>query len=391
MKRGKEYNRDKGIVLFIILALVAAITIVGLGFIIRGDTELVCGQNMELRADMDYLAESGLEHARGLILNQQDENWLTDDSWTVAGQQLVAGSSDYYSVTVSRLSSPFNYEITSSASREGSVTAQESLTAELRLNPCIVYWQSGNEDVSSSVDITGDAYFGDDITNSGRIDGDVYSAGTVVNAGQIGGQIYQHVSQTPCNTPGILPSSFSSGYYIGSNHYLVEPFPERDPNDFNSLTLSYSAANPAGIFYRNGNLTVRGNVIVNGTLVVSDNFIIQDANVTIESVKNFPALIVGKIMRTETENTRLSATGYTQIDEQIDMRGKSGCSITIYGVLYILGVEENSGIVGTDGGGSVSVTGQPHKACLAIWSSGGNLTRWSPAAGAFYKSIVRNP
>jgi len=386
MKFCKKYNCGKGIALIIVLALVAVITVVGLSFIIRGDTELLCGQNMEMRADMDYLAESGLEHAKGLILNPQDLPDACEYFTGAARQQLVTGSSDFYDVSVLQLS-PFNYRITSSAYREGSMTAQESLFAELRLNPCIVYWQSGNEDVSSSVVITGDAYFGDDITNSGRIDGDVYSAGTVNNAGQIQGQRYSNVSQAPVSLPVISPSSFSSVYYIGSNSYSVEPFPERDPNDFNSLTLSPSVANPAGIYYRNGNLTVRGNVIVNGTLVVSDNFIIQDANVTIQSVKNFPALIVGTIMRTETENTRLSATGYTQIGGNIDMREKPGCSITIYGALYILG---EYGIVGTDGG-SLSVTGQPHEACLAIWSSTEDLTRWSPAAGAFYKSIARNP
>jgi hypothetical protein len=373
-------NAREGMALIIILVLITAIVVIGLGFIVRGDTELLCGQNMELKADMDYLAESGLEHARGLILNPQD---VLTDYWTGATrQQLVAGSRDYYDVSVLQLSS-FNYRITSSAYREGSMTAQESLAAELRLNPCIVYWQSGNEDVSSSVVITGDAYFGDDITNSGRIDGDVYSAGTVNNAGQIQGQRYSNVSQAPVSLPVLSPSSFSSVYYIGSNSY---PVGQIAAGDYNSLTLSLSGANPAGIYYCNSNLTVRGNVIVNGTLVVKDNFIIQDANVTIQSVKNFPALIVGTIMRTETENTRLSATGYTQIGDHIDMGDKSGCSITVYGALYILG----SGIEST-GGCSLSVTGMPHEASLAIWLSGGNLTRWSPAAGAFYKSIARNP
>ncbi len=396
VKREKEYNRGtrcdsdaprrKGMALIIILVLITAIVVVGLGFIIRGDTELLCGQNMELKADMDYLAESGLEHSRGLILNPQD---VSGDYWPgTTGQQLVSGSNDYYDVAVNfNELYPFNYQITSSAYREGSMSAQESLTAELRLNPCIVYWQGGNQDIPSEVNITGDAYFGSSVKNYGKINGDVYSAGTVVNTGQIGGQTYQNVSQTPCNTPGISPSSFSSAYYIGSNSYPVGSFPERGPNDYNSLTLSPSGANPAGIYYCSSDLVVKSNVIVEGTLVVEGDLKIKDSgSLIVRSVKIFPppalfpALIVsGKLKAEDANNTSVNITGYTQIGGDIDAQM---CEIRIYGALYILGD-------GIKNAASVSVNGMPHKACLAIWSSGGNLNRWSPAAGAFYKSITR--
>lgn len=387
MKSCEKYNRGKGMALIIILLLVAAIMVISLGFIVRGDTELLCGQNMEMKADMDYLAESGLEHARGLFLNPQD---TSGDFWAGAtGQQLSTGSNDYYDVVISQLSS-FNYQITSLAYREssGQRTAQNSLTAELRLNPCIVYWQSANQDVPVSVVITGDAYFGDNVTNYGSINGDVYSAKTITNTlpGQIQGQRYSNVSQAPCNTPGISYSNFSSIYYIGANSYSVEQI---TPGDYNSLSLSLSGTNPAGIYYCDGILTIKGNTTINGTgtLVVKNDFKINNAsNVTIQSVKNFPALIVGGNLHIETDNTRLTATGYTQIGDHIDMHNKLGCSVTIYGALYILA----DGIKNTTGC-SVSVDGRPHKACLAIWSSGSNLTRWSPTGGAFYKLITRNP
>ncbi len=391
MRFYKRYNRGtrcdsvaprrKGIALIIMLVLITAIVVIGLGFIVRGDMELLCGQNMELKADMDYLAESGLEHAKGLILNPQD---VLTDYWTGAtGQQLVSGD-DYYDVTISQLSS-FNYRITSLAYREGSMPAQENLTAELRLNPCIVYRQSADKDIESSVVINGDAYFGDKVTNYGSINGDVYSAKAINNVppGQIQGQSYSNVSQAPCNTPGISYSNFSSTYYIGANSYSVE---QLAPGDYNSLTLLPNAGNPAGVYYCNGNLTIMGSATINGTLVVKDDFSIKDlGNVTIQSVKNFPALIVGKKLDMEKDNTMLTATGYTQVGDHIDMHDKSGCSITIYGALYILddGIKNATGC-------SVLVDGMPHKACLAIWSSGENLTRWSPAAGAFYKSITRN-
>jgi cytoskeletal protein CcmA (bactofilin family) len=389
MKCYKKYNRRKGMALIVILMFVAVVMIVGLGFIVRGDTELACGQNMELKADMDYLAESGLEHAKGLILNPQD---TSGDYWVGAvRQQINPGSDDYYDVNILQLS-PFNYQITSFGYREdgGQVTAQGSLTAELRLNPCIVYWQSKKSDIPASVVIGGDAYFDDDVINYGNINGDVYSKKTITSIlpGQIQGQLYPNTAQAPVSTPGILPNDFKSNYYIGTISYSVE---QRATGTQTGLILAPSDTNPAGIYYYDGTLEIDGDSFINGTLVVKEDLKIKGTGrLTIQSVKNFPALIVEHDLTAEDKNTALTATGYVQIGHHIDMKDKTGCSIIINGALYIFG----DGIKNSSNG-SVSVNGMPNgmpqKAALAIWSSGGNLVRWSPAAGAFYKTIVRNP
>ncbi|MBA7693960.1 hypothetical protein ES703_102560 [subsurface metagenome] len=65
-------RNKRGAALLVVLFIVMAITILSLGFLSRSDVELACGGNMILRTQMDYLAESGLEHAKGLILNPQD-------------------------------------------------------------------------------------------------------------------------------------------------------------------------------------------------------------------------------------------------------------------------------------------------------------------------------
>lgn len=385
MRYCNKYHRGKGIALIIILLLVTVITVVGLSFIVRGDAEFAYGRNMELKADIDYIVESGLEHARGLILNPQD---ISADYWTGAiRQQVNSGSNDYYDVSVSQLSS-FNYKITSLGYREdsGQVTAQESLTAELRLNPCIVYWQSVKADVSTVAVISGDVYFGDDNANIGAIYGNVYSAKKVINIlpGLIQGQVYQDLPKPPVDLPGISPSDFSSRYYIGTSSYSVGQIASGIQV---GLNLTPSGANPAGVYYCDGSLGIDGNSFITGTLVVKGDLqIINSGNLIIQSVKNFPALIVGGDLTTEAPNRNLTVTGYTQIGQKIDMKSNSGGFVKIYGALYIFG----DGIRNTSGC-SIFVEGMPHKACLAIWSSTGNLTRWSPAAGAFYKSIARNP
>ncbi|MDD5011274.1 MAG: hypothetical protein PHQ00_04045, partial [Phycisphaerae bacterium] len=248
MVRNKRYNRNKGAVLFVVLMVIAAIVTVGLGFIVRGDMELAVGQNVELKADMDYIAESGIEHAKGLILNPQD---TSGDFWTgAARQQLVSGSDDYYDIDIVQLSA-FNYQLTSTGYREiaGQEKAKSSLTAQLRLNPCVAYWQTKEQSIPSLVSIIGDAYFGDKVVNYGNIYGDVYSVKTITNAlfGQIQGQLYPNATQAPINPPGIEAADFSSVYYIGSDVYSVG---QLVPGDYyTALTLSPNGSNPAGVYY----------------------------------------------------------------------------------------------------------------------------------------------
>jgi len=140
MYKRKNKNREKGVALLVVLFIVMVATILSLGFLARSDTELACGENMLLRTQMDYLAESGLEHAKGRI-------WAKDPN--VAGQwtsQLAAGSSDYYDVVVSPRVPPFDpndpnrpctYQITSTAYREknGQRVGESVLKGQLYVDP----------------------------------------------------------------------------------------------------------------------------------------------------------------------------------------------------------------------------------------------------------------
>jgi len=135
MNGKKNRTHRSGMALLVVLIIVMAITILSLGFLSRSDVELACGENMILRTQMDYLAESGLEHARGLILNPQD---VSSEYWTGSdGLQLVSGN-DYYDVNVVKLGE-CNYQLTCDAYRmkNGERFGSSRLTGELRLDPCI--------------------------------------------------------------------------------------------------------------------------------------------------------------------------------------------------------------------------------------------------------------
>src|SRR4030042_5706891 len=185
-------NRNKkvrpGVALLVVLFIVMAITILSLGFVSKSDVELACGQNMILRTEMDYLAESGLEHARGLILNPQD---VSTEFWMGGtGLQLTSGS-DFYDVRVVRDANDFcNYIIDCNSYRlqGGDTISRSSVRATLRLDPCIAYWAGSDTTVSSKMAINGDVYCGGTLTNNGTINGDVFAAIPIAGTGITKGQ-----------------------------------------------------------------------------------------------------------------------------------------------------------------------------------------------------------
>ena len=129
-----------GSALLVVLFVVMAITIISLGFLTRSDVELACGSNMGLRVKMDYLAESGLEHARGLILNPEGTDTDELGYWSGAVRQQLVGGDDYYDISVVRddvnsTSQWVHYLITCSAYKEkgGEKVGQRNLSAVLRV------------------------------------------------------------------------------------------------------------------------------------------------------------------------------------------------------------------------------------------------------------------
>jgi len=383
MRRRKEKIIRPGSVLIVVLVIVMAITILSLGFLTKSNVELACGENMIIKAEMDYLADSGLEHAKGLILNPQD---FSSGYWTgSAGQQLSAGSDYYYDVNVVK-TGEYNYQLDCLAYKikEGEKIARSSLEAELRLNPCIAYYQQSKKEIWSQITINGDAYFCDDVTVYGKIKGDVYSAKSVYVSwpGSIDGKRYSLYSGSAISVPPISYSDFTSSYYIGSTSYSVQ---QLVPGEYFNLIRGPNPANPAGVFYCNGNLYLRGTAQINGMLVVKDDMLLRSgAIVTINSVRNFPALLVGNDLSFEEANGRLDVAGFTKIEGHIDMKNNLGGVLNISGSLYIMG----DGIVNT-ANTLITITAKQEQGAIEFWPAAGTAIRWSPAAGAFYKCIKR--
>jgi hypothetical protein len=277
MRNKRKNSNRRGVALLVVLFVVMAITILSVSFIAQSDMELSVGENMVLRTEMDYLAESGMEHARGLILNPQD---LSSAYWTGAvGQQLVAGSDDYYDVSVTKLGE-CNYRINSEAYRKkaGVKVGRSRLSSELRLDPCVAYWvnTTDSQRLSSGVTINGDVYCGGSLTNSGVINGDVFSSGL---NGIIVGQ-HKSIGELSLEWPRVISEDFLANYTketIGNNYLpagTVLPITE------------------VQICRHNSNLEFAETVTVDAMLIVEGDLIIRGSGNVIVAPKNLPALLV---------------------------------------------------------------------------------------------------
>ena len=380
MKEQRNKTDKKGSALLVVLFVVMVVTVLSLGFLSQSDVELACGENMLLRVQMDYLAESGLEHAKGLILNPQDVDF---EYWTGAGRMQIAdGSSDYYDVNVVKLGE-CNYQVTSSAYRErgGEKVGRSNLTAEVRLDPCIAL-RTGTQWTSEPLTtINGDVYCEGNLIGSADINGDGFSTG-YISATNIQGRKNEYVSQPPVGLPGLEAGDFSFDYYIEYNGYSVHIV---DSNTHPGGSFIPTEGNPAGVRYCTGDVKVGSGVGIQGMLVVNGTLKITGANNSISAVKNFPALIVNGELVMETGAT-LEVNGLAQIGQRILVNG-ANVEIDVEGSVFIVqgnidGAEENSA--------NIEITAAPDKASIQIWPTPGNPVRWSPAAGAFFRSIERN-
>lgn len=382
-----------GIVLIVILFIVAMISVLSFGFAVKADRELSFGENVGLRMQMDYLSQTGLNYGKSLVMNPQNVSTGSGGYWRGESALQMESGSDYFDVMVRRGqgggTKDCNYEITCEAYRdvEGGNIATSEISGVLRLDPCIGYVQLNEREMPVGMTVNGDMWCNRDLHVHGVVHGDVFANGAIAEFGTIDGQKETGVASSPAGLPSLSVSDYATVYYIGSQSYLVEVI---DPNDGdNDLTRGPSGANPAGIFYCDGDLDLQGVTEITGMLVVKGSLIINDKAVTITAVKNFPALLVGTDIKVERNDADLDVTGFTQVGDSIDVNGMDGCKQRFDGALHVLngGVKNTAGAANLD----IRITADPMAAALKTWSNGGNtVTYWMPAGGSFFRSISRN-
>ncbi|MHC4212525.1 MAG: LamG-like jellyroll fold domain-containing protein [Planctomycetota bacterium] len=340
-------HRDQGAVLIVVLLIVMTITVLSLGYLSGSDVELAVGGNMRLHTEMDYLAESALEHAQGLILNPQD---ISDEFWSGASdQQLVAGSDDYYDVTVTKLSER-TYRITADAHRlrGGEDVGRSGLEAELTLDPIIALWVGNKTTFSDQITINGDVYCGGLLTNGSTIDGDVFSASL---DGNITGR-HMAVGDLTLEWPRVTAGDFTSHYAVDSLGPSIS-------------SVNINPSDPDSVIRRGSDLLITGNVTLDAMLIVEGDLYVFGLNNSINSRKNFPALLVtGDLII--SDNSELNINGLGVVDGNMKI-SSNVVDVNVLGSLFVGGTIEEFTIDTSGNERMAVVEGSP------VWQTSGGM------------------
>lgn len=313
-------NHNRGVALLMVLFVIIAITILSLGFLSRCDTELACGQNMLLRTEMDQLADSALEHARGLILQPHD---VGSEYWTGAtAQQLMADSSDFYDVNVTRdESNPNerrNYTITCEAYelKNAQKVGSSRLLAQLRLDPCIALWTGADTVLRPRQVLWGDLYCAGSLVSLGAVNGDVFSTALT---GAVTGR-HEAVTDLSLAWPPVTSAYANPDYLAGS----IVPG-----------TLAATTYTPARVWRHTGDLIISNNVTIQGMLLVDGSLTIRGNANLLTAAKNLPSLYVnGNLVIEEVDGLRIEGLAVVEGGTRISA---AATNIRILGGLFVKG------------------------------------------------------
>lgn len=317
-------KKRKGAALIVVLGIVMVATILALAFLTRSDVELACGNNMLMRTKVDYLAESALEHARGLILNPQE---ISGEYFTGAtGRQIETGSY-YYNVTVepnttySGTSRWCDYDITCQAYKQACSEriAQSNVRALLRLDPCIAYFSdtSSNRQLSSATTVYGDIFCRDDLTVYGTgVDGDVFCDSL---SGSVTGQ-EKSVGDLALAWPNVTASDYTSNYVV-----------QTLGSSLSGQTLG--PYEPLRVCHRTGDLAITGDVNITGMLIVEGDLVISGTGNIIKAGKNVPAMLVTGDVSVEND-AQIDIEGLAVIDGQMFV-SVDNADVNILGALFV--------------------------------------------------------
>lgn len=387
----KPRLKHRGGVLVTVLFVVMAITVISLGLFARTDMNLACGKNLAVHMQMDALAHSGLEHAKALLIHPQGVDTSGAGYWQgQSGLQIETSGSDFYDLTITQAAvgatRRCTYTVQCQAYRMagGQQVAQSRMEAELRLHPAVAYWQGNAFTLPAEATVNGDMYYNALCAISGTVNGDVYSSGSITNSGTVSGQLYPSQTTPTVPSPALSIADFTSSYYIESTSYTAGTLAS---GTITNQTFGPTGSNPAGIYYCPGNLTLAGTCQINGMLVVQNELYIADsATVTIQAVKNFPALLAGNTISFQGDNAALNVYGLAQVNQAVYFNGPGNFNNTlqVQGSLVIL-----ANGFSNPTGNTITITLDPALGAIQTWPTPGSASRWTPVAGGFFKGIQR--
>ena len=396
----RQYGNSKqrlGAVLLVVLFVCMVVSVLSMTVIIRANRQMIVSDGDATRLKLDYLAEAGLEHARTLLLHPQDVNTLPNGYWAGDNELYIEAAAGYYDLTVTQSKLGHTPRCTYDVVCEAYLNLEEKkngvrskLEAQVRLDPCVAYWAGGDSSLPPTVTVNGDVYCGGVLTSEGVINGDVFAdsfLGTAAGQTLTRAKLIDPETGQPFGFPEVTADFFSPVYNDGD--FCHTPL-TLGPNDCNNPdAFEHTEANPAGVLYYSGALTLADNRTISGTLVVDGNVTLQNGVTKIipsknEKLKNrYPALVVnGEV--TVGDSAQLDVSGLVLVNRMVV--DPNALNVSITGALFAKsgGVDVRPGYAH-----KVTITADPMLAAVKLSSSTMELLQWSPAVDAFYTYVKR--
>jgi hypothetical protein len=318
--------------LLLALILIAAGSLLAMGFLQIASDRSVTAQNFVLSKRAEFLAESGVAEACYWLRHPE---WTSRAVWTGAsGRRPDATRLDYYNVTVTQDAvDPQRYKVSS----EGHLveTAGERMVRTVAGDFRMYYgftdavMASKDLNVPACAKIRGNIYVTGNLNNGGTIDGSVWAGGTIANTGTISGLTSP---SCPIRSIGIYAIAAPVMYTYNSFSYAAQDIPAEANMD---QTWQSNPGNPMGVYWRNGNLRLAGTTTVGGTLVVSGDLELQPGSTTVITSKpGFPALVVKNNLKFKDDNINATITGSVIVQARLVATPQTiHASLTINGTL----------------------------------------------------------
>src|SRR3990172_8669325 len=269
------YGDEKGMILIVVLALIAILTLAGTTAVITTTTDIKISGNYKTSVQSFYIAEAGIQDGINRLLNGTIvDNAKTDPNWN---------SSSTYS------SNGFNNSFTL-MHKVGSGTVVNDSNG----NPLYIITSNGTSSSSKKtletvLSLTADSIFHDSLLGC-----DGVLATSSIDTDSYDSQIGSYASQTPGDNGNISTTNTGAPVTIASSSVI-----KGDANATGSLTMNSSAqvngdANATGNLTMNSSSKVLGNVNTAGNLsMVSSARIYQNANATGNITMSSSSRIVG--------------------------------------------------------------------------------------------------
>ncbi len=306
----KRKDRQSGFSLILVLIVVAASVILGLGYLTSASIKLVCSDNMVKSGRAKYLAESGLQHAFYTL--QSDSESLSDSSESSPiGPFFSDGTNDsyvFYAVPDTDIQG--QYLLVAKAT-VGGITQTSSVTvyyagASQISNEHAIIIGGGQAWLPVGLTLNGDVHINGNLINFSGIDGNASAEGIIWDPyGRISGD----------TTPGTDEYEFPEvewddylNYAINNQSNAAVSTTLKDLKSDNKIVKkgAITTSNVGGVVQlvpkeaKKGYVKIKKNVEFNGTLVIDGDLILDGKNIEITPVEGFPAIVTsGRIYITK--------------------------------------------------------------------------------------------